>query len=225
VSHIRDSVSLRRTINEKKIVVITGASDGIGAAAARRLHADGHTVVIVGRSVGKTRAVAAELGADSYVADFTRLDDVARLAGQLRAACPRIDVLANNAGGMFGEKTTTADGFEKTFQVNHLAPFLLTRLLLDTLITSRASVLQTSSTARICRSCRQAAAMPGARPDRGRPRKHVQAGPRSPGTRHPCATWRHRTAHAPPWRPGPIGNLYDVRSYFVFAPHPFPDVP
>jgi NAD(P)-dependent dehydrogenase (short-subunit alcohol dehydrogenase family) len=135
-------------MSDNKVVVITGASDGIGAAAARRLHADGHTVVVVGRSADKTRAVAAELGVDSYVADFTRLDDVEDLAGRLRAAYPRIDVLANNAGGVFGTRTKTVDGFEKTFQVNHLAPFLLTRRLLDTLVASRASVLQTSSTVR-----------------------------------------------------------------------------
>ena len=131
-----------------KTIVITGASDGIGAAAARRLHSDGHTVVVVGRSAEKTRAVAAELGVDSYVADFTRLDDVVRLAGELSAAYPRIDVLANNAGGVYGPAPKTVDGLEKTFQINHLAPFLLTRLLLDTLIASRASVLQTSSTVR-----------------------------------------------------------------------------
>ncbi|MFC4562396.1 SDR family NAD(P)-dependent oxidoreductase [Nocardiopsis mangrovi] len=134
-----------------KVVVITGASDGIGAAAARRLHANGHTVVVVGRSAEKTHAIARELGVDGYVADFTRLDDVEHLADRLRAAYPRIDVLANNAGGVFGAKTTTRDGFEKTFQVNHLAPFLLTRRLLDTLIASRASVLQTSSTVRFAK--------------------------------------------------------------------------
>ncbi|MFI2365112.1 SDR family NAD(P)-dependent oxidoreductase [Promicromonospora sp. NPDC019610] len=135
-------------MGEKKVVVITGASDGIGAAAARRLHANGHTVVVVGRSPEKTQAVAAELGVRGHVADFTRLDDVERLAGELAAAYPRIDVLANNAGGVFGERTVTVDGFEKIFQVNHLAPFLLTRLLLDTLVASGASVLQTSSTVR-----------------------------------------------------------------------------
>ncbi|PRX92499.1 short-subunit dehydrogenase [Allonocardiopsis opalescens] len=135
-------------MGEGKVIVVTGASDGIGAAAARRLHANGHTVVIVGRSPDKTRAVAAELGADFHVADFTRLDEVEDLAGRLRAAYPRIDVLANNAGGVFGTRTKTVDGFEKTFQVNHLAPFLLTRRLLDVLIASRASVLQTSSTVR-----------------------------------------------------------------------------
>ena len=135
-------------MSAKKVIVITGASDGIGAAAARRLHSAGHTVVVAGRSPEKTRAVSAELGVDGHVADFTRLDDVARLAAELTAAYPRIDVLANNAGGMFGPQTRTVDGFEKTFQINHLAPFLLTRLLLDRLIESRASVIQTSSTVR-----------------------------------------------------------------------------
>ncbi|WP_250007841.1 SDR family NAD(P)-dependent oxidoreductase [Actinoplanes sp. M2I2] len=136
----------------KKVIVITGASDGIGAAAARRLHAAGHTVVVVGRSPQKTRAVAEELGAESHIADFTRLADVTRLATELSAAHRHIDVLANNAGGMFGGHTRTVDGFEKTFQVNHLAPFLLTRLLLDTLLASGASVVQTSSTVRFTKT-------------------------------------------------------------------------
>jgi NAD(P)-dependent dehydrogenase (short-subunit alcohol dehydrogenase family) len=128
-----------------KTIVITGASDGIGAAAARRLHRNGHRVVVVGRSPHKTEAVAHELGADHFLADFTDLDDVRRLAADLDRAYPRIDVLANNAGGIFGDRARTTDGFEKTFQVNHLAPFLLTDLLLDRLLASRASVIQTSS--------------------------------------------------------------------------------
>ena len=130
-----------------KTIVITGASDGIGAAAARRLTRQGHRVVVVGRSPDKTRAVADELGAPWHVADFTRLDDVRRLADELAAAWPRIDVLANNAGGLFGRRRLTVDGFETTLQVNHLAPFLLTNLLLPTLLTSRASVVMTSSVA------------------------------------------------------------------------------
>lgn len=128
-----------------KTIVITGASDGIGAAAARRLRRGGHRVVIVGRSPQKTRAVARDIAADHYVADFTRLDDVRELADELNTAYPRIDVLANNAGGVFGDRTKTADGFEKTFQINHLAPFLLTRLLMDKLIASQATVIQTST--------------------------------------------------------------------------------
>lgn len=129
----------------EKVMIITGSSDGIGAAAARRLQANGHRVVVVGRSEDKTRAMGHELGADYYVADFSRLEEVRSLAATLSAAYPRIDVLANNAGGVFGDPAKTVDGFEKTFQINHLAPFLLTRLLLDRLVSSRATVLQTSS--------------------------------------------------------------------------------
>ena len=128
-----------------KTIVITGSSDGIGAAAARQLHHDGHQVVVVGRSPGKTLAVASEIGADHFLADFTRLDQVRTLAAELDAAYPRIDVLANNAGGVFGDRTKTADGFEMTFQVNYLAAFLLTRLLIGKLTASRAAVIQTSS--------------------------------------------------------------------------------
>lgn len=128
-------------------IVITGASDGIGAAAARALHADGHEVVLVGRSPGKTEAVAAELGAPSYVADFADLGQVRTLADRLAQEHPRIDVLANNAGGIMGHRTLTTDGFELTFQVNHLAPFLLTNLLMPVLTAGGAKVLQTSSIA------------------------------------------------------------------------------
>ncbi|WP_125777248.1 SDR family NAD(P)-dependent oxidoreductase [Antribacter gilvus] len=131
--------------NAQKTVIITGASDGIGAAAARRLAGDGHRVVVVGRSREKTERVAAETGADHYVADFSRLEEVRGLAKDLLASYDRIDVLANNAGGMFGDRTRTADGFETTLQVNHLAPFLLTTLLMDRLVESHASVIQTSS--------------------------------------------------------------------------------
>ncbi|MEF9907915.1 SDR family NAD(P)-dependent oxidoreductase [Streptomyces sp. P9-A2] len=130
-----------------KAVVITGASDGTGAAAARRLVRDGHDVVIVGRSAAKTEAVADELGVDSFVADYADLKQVRTLAEQLADRCPRIDVLANNAGAILGDRHVTADGFEETFQVNYLAPFLLTHLLLDTLLASQALVVQTSSNA------------------------------------------------------------------------------
>lgn len=128
-------------------IVITGASDGIGAAAARQLHARGERVVLVGRSPQKTAAVAAELdGAPHHLADFAKLADVRRLASEL-GAYERIEVLVNNAGGIMGDRQVTEDGFEKTFQVNHLAPFLLTQLLLDRLIASRAKVIQTASDA------------------------------------------------------------------------------
>lgn len=130
-----------------RTIVITGASDGIGAAAARQLHEIGEDVVVVGRNPDKTRRVADALGVRSFVADFSDLAQVRELAASLAAEFPRIDVLANNAGGIFAERALTTDGFEVTFQVNHLAPFLLTNLLRETLIASRASVIQTSSAA------------------------------------------------------------------------------
>lgn len=131
--------------NSPRTIVITGASDGIGAAAARLLSAAGHRVAVVGRSPEKTARVARDVGGDHFVADFTSLADVRRLAAELDDAYPRIDVLANNAGGILGDRTRTADGHERTFQVNHLAPFLLTSLLLDKLLASHATVIQTSS--------------------------------------------------------------------------------
>jgi NAD(P)-dependent dehydrogenase (short-subunit alcohol dehydrogenase family) len=130
-----------------KTVVITGASDGIGEAGAVRLAAMGAKVVVVGRSPAKTKAVADRLQVPSYVADFSKLSDVRRLADELRQDLPRIDVLANNAGGIFANRELTVDGHEKAFQVNHLAPFLLTNLLMERLIASRASVINTSSVA------------------------------------------------------------------------------
>ena len=127
-------------------MVLTGASDGIGAAAARRLHRSGAQVVVVGRSAEKTAAVAAELdGALALTADFARLDDVRRLAAQLRERLPRIDVLANNAGASFGRRAVTVDGHEQTFQVDHLAPYLLTRLLEEPLRAVRGRVVVTAS--------------------------------------------------------------------------------
>ena len=129
----------------RRTIVITGASDGIGAAAARRISRGGHHLVLVGRSPGKTAAVAAELDADYFVADFADLSQVRALAEKIRSEYPRIDVLGNNAGGVFSKLQRTADGQEITFQVNYLAPFLLTTLLLDVLVGSRATVINTSS--------------------------------------------------------------------------------
>ncbi|WP_448613790.1 SDR family NAD(P)-dependent oxidoreductase [Modestobacter sp. URMC 112] len=127
------------------VVVVTGASDGIGAAAARRLHRDGASVVVVGRSPEKTAAVAAELpGARGLTADFARLDDVRTLAAEL-SRLPRIDVLVNNAGASFGRHALTVDGHERTFQVDHLAPYLLTRLLESPLRAAGGRVVSTAS--------------------------------------------------------------------------------
>jgi NAD(P)-dependent dehydrogenase (short-subunit alcohol dehydrogenase family) len=134
--------------DKRRVVVVTGASDGIGAAASRILAREGDNVVVVGRSPAKTRAIAAEIGAEYHVADFTHLDQVRDLAAELNARHPSIDVLINNAGLIAGaRRVVTADGHELTFQVNHLAPFLLTALLKERLAGARGRVITTSSQA------------------------------------------------------------------------------
>jgi NAD(P)-dependent dehydrogenase (short-subunit alcohol dehydrogenase family) len=128
-----------------RTIIITGASDGIGAAAAARLSRSGENVVVVGRSESKTTAIATRLGTDYFVADYAELSQVRRLAGLLLQSYPRIDVLANNAGRYMARREVTVDGHETTFQVDYLAPFLLTTLLMDRLVESGAKVLNTSS--------------------------------------------------------------------------------
>ncbi|TYC24459.1 SDR family NAD(P)-dependent oxidoreductase [Micromonospora sp. MP36] len=131
---------------EGKTVVITGASAGLGAEAARQLAGLGATVVVVGRSPEKTAAVARQVGTEPLVADFARLTDVRKLADTLLDRYPRIDVLANNAGVVLSKRSRTEDGHDLMFQVNYLAPFLLTNLLLERLTTvGPARVLSTSS--------------------------------------------------------------------------------
>ncbi|WP_228447459.1 SDR family NAD(P)-dependent oxidoreductase [Streptomyces paludis] len=122
-----------KTDLQGRTVVVTGASSGIGAAAARRFAERGAEVAVVGRSPERTAALAREIGAQAHLVDYGRLTDVRRLAEELLARYPRIDVLANNAGGFFNSRKESEDGHELTFQVNVLAPFLLTNLLLDRL--------------------------------------------------------------------------------------------
>ncbi|NQX06395.1 SDR family NAD(P)-dependent oxidoreductase [Rathayibacter sp. VKM Ac-2856] len=122
-----------------RVVVLTGASSGIGRVAAGALASAGARVAVVGRNAERTRAVAAEIGGDPFVADFDRLDDVRDLAAALLARYDGIDVLANNAGGLVSRRGETVDGHERTIQSNHLAPFLLTRLLLPRLIETGAA--------------------------------------------------------------------------------------
>ena len=131
---------------QKLNVVITGASDGIGLDAAKRLTELGHSVVIVGRSPEKTKKAAEGLGVPYHIADYSRLLDVVRLANELQKY-EKIDVLCNNAGGLQGERTLTEDGNEKTFQINVLGEFLLTSLLMEKLIENHAKIIQTASIA------------------------------------------------------------------------------
>lgn len=133
----------------RRTIIITGASSGIGAVAAARLAADdgaagaagaagGADVAVVGRNPDRTRTVAERIGGTAFVADFDRLDDVCELADALLHRYERIDVLANNAGGIVPKRALTIDGHERIIQSNHLAPFLLTNLLLPRLIESAA---------------------------------------------------------------------------------------
>jgi NAD(P)-dependent dehydrogenase (short-subunit alcohol dehydrogenase family) len=135
-----------------RVVVLTGASSGIGAAAAIGLGRLGATVVPVGRSAERLATVATQIeaaggaAAAPEVADLASMAEVRALAQRLLAAHAHIHVLANNAGTIAARRQLTPDGHGKTFAVNHLAPFLLTNLLLDRLrACAPARVLTTAS--------------------------------------------------------------------------------
>jgi len=123
-----------------RIFLVTGATHGIGRASAEALAAHGGQVLIHGRDLERARGVAAAISRTTgnpmvraVQADFAELAQVRRLAQELNASLPRLDVLINNAGRMSAARTLSADGYELTFAVNHLAPFLLTNLLLPKL--------------------------------------------------------------------------------------------
>src|ERR1700745_2565128 len=127
-----------------KSVLGTGGNGGIGRATAIGLAALGARVGITGRDPARTEAAAAGIRAtpgspavDAFAADLSVQAGVGRLAAQVLDPYPRRDVLVNNAGGFWAHRHVTADGLERTFALNHLAPFLLTSLLLDRL-TARA---------------------------------------------------------------------------------------
>ena len=129
-----------RQVVTGKTVLITGATSGIGLEASVALARMGATVVIVARHSGKGARALADVKARSgsgrvslLLCDLSSLASVRALAASFRASHDRLDVLVNNAGAISHERQTTVDGFELTFAVNHLAPFLLTSLLLDLL--------------------------------------------------------------------------------------------
>jgi retinol dehydrogenase-12 len=135
--------------------LITGATDGIGKAAALALAKTGATVVIHGRDPAKTAAALQEIKVatandklHTVLADFASLEQVAGMADEVSSRFPELNVLINNAGHLTDHRQLSADGFELTFAVNYLAPFLLTLRLLDTLKQNApARIVNVASTA------------------------------------------------------------------------------
>jgi NAD(P)-dependent dehydrogenase (short-subunit alcohol dehydrogenase family) len=138
-----------------KVIVITGATSGIGQVAAERLAAMGARMVQVARDKERGQAamtrlnqIAPGLAHTIYYADLSRLREMKRVAAEIAQAEPRIDVLINNAGAMFGTRQLTEDGLERTFALNHMSYFVMTQGLRDRLAASApARVVNTASDA------------------------------------------------------------------------------
>ncbi len=138
-----------------KTVVITGGTSGIGEVAAEELARRGARIVLVARSPERADATMARLASANrdahhtvHFADLSHIADMKRVAAEIAAAEPRIDVLINNAGAMFAKRESTSDGLEMTFAVNHMAYFVITMGLLDRLkATPGARIVSTASDA------------------------------------------------------------------------------
>ena len=135
-----------------KLCVISGATSGVGLASLERIAAGGADVILVARNPQKAEDVCSRIAAasrvniDIVIADFTDLDSVRNAAAAILEKCPRIDLLINSAGVFSTGRVVTPGGFEMCFCVNHLAPFLLTRLLLDRIVESApARIIQVNS--------------------------------------------------------------------------------
>jgi NAD(P)-dependent dehydrogenase (short-subunit alcohol dehydrogenase family) len=140
---------------QSKTVVVTGATSGIGEVAAVELARQGARIVFVARNPLRRDTTLARLSVandkakhTAYLADLSKLSEMKRVAGEITAAEPRIDVLINNAGAVFSKREATADGLELTFATNHMAYFVVTNLLLAKLkATPGARIVSTSSDA------------------------------------------------------------------------------
>lgn len=138
-----------------KTILVTGATSGIGRITATELARAGAQVIVLGRNSAKTRTVVSKIQHDTgnsqvamLIGDLSDLSEVRCLADEFRQRFDHLNVLINNAGAVFFNRHTTADGYEMTLALNHLSPFLLTNLLLDRLTASApARVITVSSAA------------------------------------------------------------------------------
>jgi NAD(P)-dependent dehydrogenase (short-subunit alcohol dehydrogenase family) len=147
-----DKLMVAAPLMTGKTVLITGGTGGIGRAAAIGLASMGARVGITGRDRERAEQAAAFIARESgnpavdvFVADMSSRAEVRQLAGEVLATYPRLDVLMNNVGGFWAHRHATPDGLEHTFALNHLAPFLLTNLLLERLKASAPSRVVTVS--------------------------------------------------------------------------------
>ena len=145
---------MRAGAMQDKVVVMTGATSGIGRIAAGELAAQGARLVLVARDQVRADATLAQLrergskAHRAHIADLSRLADIKRVGAEIAASEPRIDVLINNAGNVFGKRELTGDGLERTFATNHVAYFLLTQALRERLIAAApARIVMTASAA------------------------------------------------------------------------------
>jgi NAD(P)-dependent dehydrogenase (short-subunit alcohol dehydrogenase family) len=139
---------------DAKTVVITGGTSGIGQVAAEKLAAMGARIVLIARdqvrgdqTLARLRQAGPGVAHSLHLADLSRLSEMKRVARAIAAAEPRIDVLINNAGALFGSRQLTEDGLEKTFALNHMSYFVVTQELRERLVASGARVVNTASDA------------------------------------------------------------------------------
>ena len=151
----KDAFTHKHPDMKDKIVVITGATSGIGQVAAENLARQGARIIQVARdrargeaALQRLREFAPNRAHTVHYADLSRLREMKRVASEIVAAEPRVDVLINNVGAMFGRRQITEDGLEMTFALNHMSYFVLTQGLRERLIASApARVVSTASDA------------------------------------------------------------------------------
>jgi NAD(P)-dependent dehydrogenase (short-subunit alcohol dehydrogenase family) len=154
---VRSPAVFREGPIQGKVVVITGATSGIGRIAAEKLAGEGACIVMVARdrvraeeTLARLRELAPGAAHRVHYADLSLIAEVKKVGAEIAAAEPRIDVLVNNAGSMFGRRLLTAEGLERTFALNHMSYFVLTQCLRQGLVaTAPARIVNTASNAHL----------------------------------------------------------------------------